>query len=232
MKRFLLITLLLGCSWHAFSQTGLAAYVLVGNNPTSNTYADVALRAQYTVSDINFAIGAGITTAPENKLTFDAFDFQTDYLFKLPKFPLRLTGRYLYNPHRTTQIYDHTWSVSAAYCHPHVEVELGYVIHYQYNSHDKVEDVDFQRFLYRLQAYVWPKDNYYNLTVGARNYDVLSIDHQLQPTVFLGASYAYPKNVSYQVEGIYKPAGLGSIMYNFYDWGVRLAVVWHFNEKK
>lgn len=217
---------------YSYAQTSLATYVSVGNNPTSQTYAQIALRAQYAVNDINFAIGAGITTAPENKLTFDAVDLQTDYLFQLPKFPLRLTGRYLYTPHRMTQMHQHDWSVSAAYCHPHVEVELGYVIHYQYSSIDNNGEVDFQRFLYRLQAYVWPKNNGYNLTVGARNYDVLSIDHQLEPIVFLGASYSYPKNVTYQIEGLYQPGGLGNILYNFYDWKVRLAIVWNFNNNK
>lgn len=231
MKKSLFILLALLCVGLSHAQSALSTYVTVGNNSASGTYVDVDIDANYQYKGFDFLLGLGITSAPENKLTFHALDFQTSYLFYIPKFPLEVTFRYLFNPHRISQIREHNWSISAAYCHPHVEVELGYVIQYQYAGYDHVGQADFTRFLYRVQAYVWPKETGYNITLGAKNYDIRSIDHQLEPTVFLGACYSYPQNVTYQIEGQYQPAGLGNIMYNFYDWNVRLAVVWRFNQQ-
>lgn len=230
MKKTLLIFWLLGVAACMHAQSTLSTFVSVGNNQASGTYADISLLANYQYKKFDFALGLGVTSAPENKLTFHALDVKADYLFDFPKFPLEVTFRYLLNPHRTTRIREHNWCLSAAYCHPHVEVELGYFIRYNYSATDHSGQAEFQNFLYRVQAYAWKKGSPYNITLGAKNYDIMKIGHPMEPMVFLGGSYSYPQNVTYHIEGLYQPCGLGNILMNQYDWKVRIAVVWNFTQ--
>lgn len=231
MKKTLLMFWLLGVAACIQAQSSLSTFVSVGNNPIAGTYTDVSIAANYQYKGIDFKLGLGVTSAPENKLTFHALDVQVDYLFNIPKFPLEVTFRYLLNPHRTSLIREHNWCLSAAYCHPHVEVELGYNIRYNYSAVDQRGMAEFENFLYRLQAYVWKKGNPYNLTIGAKNYDIMQVGHAVEPMVFLGGCYSYPKNVTYHIEGLYQPCGLGNLLMNPYDWKVRIAVVWNFTEQ-
>lgn len=231
MKKILLILLIIGSATYTCAQSTLGAYISVGNNPISQTYVDVDINANYQYKGFDFLLGLGITSAPQNKLTFHALDMQVDYLFEIPKFPLELTFRYLLNPHRISLIREHNWGISATYCHPHVEVELGYNIRYNYSCYDHQGEAEFTNFLYRIQAYVWEKGTPYNLTVGIKDFDIMSVGHAMEPMVFLAGSYSYPKNLTYQIEGIYQPAGLGNISYNHYDWKVRVAIIWNFTER-
>jgi hypothetical protein len=231
MKKTILILLFLCSLAKIQAQSALSTYVSVGNNPIASTYANVDINANYHYKGFDFLLGLGVTSAPENKLTFHAFDIQVDYLFNIPKFPLEVTFRYLLNPHRTSLIREHNWCISAAYCHPHVEVELGYNIKYNYAVSDNIGQAEFANFLYRVQAYAWKKGTPYNITLGAKNYDIMAVGHAIEPIVFVGGSYSYPKNVTYQLEGLYQPCGLGNLLMNTYDWKVRIAVIWNFSEQ-
>ena len=231
MKKTILILLFLCSLAKIQAQSTLSTYVSVGNNPTAGTYADVDINANYHYKGFDFLLGLGVTSAPENKLTFHALDVQVDYLFNIPKFPLEVKFRYLLNPHRISQIREHNWCLTAAYCHPHVEVELGYNIKYNYSVYDQNGRAEFENFLYRVQAYAWKKSSPHNITLGAKNYDIMMVGHAMEPIVFLAGSYSYPKNVTYQLEGLYQPVGLGNIVMNTYDWKVRIAVIWNFTDK-
>lgn len=213
------------------AQSALSTYVTVGNNCAAGTYVDVDLNANYHYKGFDFLLGLGVTSAPENKLTFHALDVQADYTFDIPKFPLEVKFRYLLNPHRISKIREHNWCLTAAYCHPHVEVELGYNIKYNYSVTDNSGYGEFQNILYRVQAYAWKKDSPYNITVGFKDYDIMMVGHTLEPIVFLGGKYSYPQNVTYQIEGLYQPVGTGNILVNHYDWKVRIAVIWNFTDK-
>jgi hypothetical protein len=129
----------------------------------------VDINANYHYKGFDFLLGLGVTSAPENKLTFHALDVQVDYLFNIPKFPLAVKFRYLLNPHRISQIREHNWCLTAAYCHPHVEVELGYNSKYNYSVYDQNGRAEFENFLYRVQAYAWKKSSPHNITLGAKN---------------------------------------------------------------
>lgn len=230
MKKTLLLLTLLCTAAYLQAQSTLSTFVSVGNNNASDTYVDVAINANYQHKDLDVLLGLGVTSAPNNKLTFHAFNLQANYLFHIPKFPLSVTFRYLLDPHRISKIREHNWCLSAAYCHPHVEVELGYNIKYNYSAMDKNGYAEFQNLLYRVQAYAWKKSSPYNITLGVKDYDIMFVGHAMEPIVFLGGKYSYPQHVTYQIEGLYQPSGLGNILSNTYDWKVRVAVIWNFTD--
>ncbi|NCC98779.1 MAG: hypothetical protein EOL95_03615 [Bacteroidia bacterium] len=223
-KLVILILTLLTYSLNINAQGSLSAYCTVGNNYIENTYVEIDAIGAYKYDNWNFSLGVGLTTAPNHTAYFHALLADASHQFDIPKFPMRLTCKYLFNPHTYSGIREHDWAIIVSYIPKHFDVELGYLIRYNHAANTGYGE--YFNVLYNFAGYIWSRDNYYNIRISLKNFDNLYFGRSTDIMLDIKLSYAYPRNVSYFIQGQCRAAGIGNIQFNHFDCKVRGGIIW------
>ena len=223
MKKLIFIILSL-VSLNCFAQGWVSLSGTVADNYLDNLHGNLEVMGGYNNSNCSFNVGASMYLH-SSSYRFEALQAQVAYLIDIPKFPLEIRTGYLFLPHTNTSIQEHIWHIQASYMHPHVEVTLGYLIRTYASASTRYSE--FNDFLYSVRAYVWEKGNQYNIDFAISNFNDLSIERSVNPHIRMRMSYAYPRFLTYFVEGLYGGAGIGNIYFEHYQWRVKLGLIWN-----
>lgn len=223
MKKIIL-TILCLISLSTYAQGWLSFSGNVSQNYLYHTHGGIELLGGYSYKNFSCNAGIGAIFSSEES-RFNSLQIQASYLFDIPKFPLEVKTGYLFLPHTNTFIQEHIWHIQAGYRHPHVDVTFGYFIR-TYASKNTTYS-EFSNILYCIQAYVWEKDNQYNLDFAISNYNDFYIDKHINPHIRIRGSYAYPQNLKYFIEGLYGGSGVGNIYFEHFQWGIKLGLIWN-----
>lgn len=223
MKKLLLV-ILTTISLNCYAQGFVSFSGTMAENYLNNLHGNLELMGGYNNSNCSFNIGASLyLNTTSNR--FEALQAQVAYLIDIPKFPLEIRTGYLFLPHLNTSIQEHIWHLQASYMHPHVEVTLGYLIRTYYSENTLYSE--FNDFIYGIKAYVWERGNQYNIEFAISNFNDLNIERSINPHIRMRMSYAYPRFLTYFVEGLYGGAGIGNIYFEHYQWRVKLGLIWN-----
>lgn len=223
MKKLLAIILAF-ISLSCYAQGFVSVSGTMADNYLDNLHGNLEVMGGYNNSNCSLNVGASMYLNSTG-YRFEALQAQIAYLIDIPKFPLEIRSGYLFLPHTNTSIQEHIWHIQASYMHPHVEVTLGYLIRTYASQNTRYSE--YNDFLYCLRAYVWEKGNQYNIDFAISNFNDLSIERSVNPHIRMRMSYAYPRFLTYFVEGLYGGAGIGNIYFEHYQWRVKLGLIWN-----
>ncbi len=199
-----------------------------GRNYIKGAYGEAALRGSYEWRGLEAALTLGLRgTKAQNNAFFSGLTAEVAYTVPIPHFPFEFRLVYNFSPHFESTIMEHDLVLMGSYQGRHLATGLGYQVRFNRSLDGLTKYVEYSNYLYLFEIYIWPQGHKYNIYGGVKNYDILN--YGLDPLFYLATYYTLPGGgPRLFLAWLYQGAGVGPILFNHFDWKVRVALLWQF----
>ncbi len=198
-----------------------------GRNYMAKSYGEAALYGSYAWRGLEARLTVGLRgTKEQQSAFFSGLTFETAYTIPIPHFPFELRLVYNFSPHWNSTIMEDDLALMGSYQGRHLATGLGYQVRFNRSLDGTTKYVEYSNYLYMFEIYIWPQGHKYNIYGGVKNYDLLN--YGLDPLFYLATYYTLPHGPRLFLTWLYQGAGVGPILFNHFDWKVRVALLWQF----